>query len=850
MAEPEPGLSLWMDELDRSPETAVDDLLRGLADITPFERAGAADTLVTVFGALPAEDSRRQALDEALAAWLAARRGEGPEVRCERGMSRYIEELIEALTAVSRLRLPGTADRLRASFASFRDWLTPLALGRGQDPALELWRIMALMQTDRRFLKDWYRLCEESGRSLHDGYFNVGLLGLRRLPAPDGSEDGRLKPEVIAGLFRWAARLPPGQAGRKTFQHRLTALNVLYPRTPQRWRELLLPFRDIHAEAVFWDWIEGAGFKLGKPAKDRPGAVHLALLPPKSRSDDLLRRLTEEPSAPLLPEVEALIREHERYAEATGDAEILVRLATTFSRRLRYQVPSQALSLARLAHRWQPSNPYTWTHWAAAFEALGEEDRAEVVYWETVRRFPENPVARVALSNLLARNRRKEEAEALLRETVARFGDNAPALTALAELLAETDRKEEGEARLRDVVIRFPDHARARISLANLLAQEGRNDEAEAILRETMARTQDKPTVPNTLARLLLKDGRTDEAEALLRQTMVRLPDHPVARTSLAELLIRRGNADQAEALLRETIERFPRNVVARIALAEILFNSGRSAEAERLERETRAGFRRNVVDPHGRVLWLLHWNRLDEAEELYQNVVLRFGDDGYKRRLAEEISRRRAGWQGDSEPEDEPSEPEADLEVDPQLLANADVSRADLRLRSESDDTSRQQDLERIEEVVAVDPGHVYPRLVLGLHAAAWRRRVAAEAEAFPRAYPLRFLAARETGSPEEWDRLLHDFHQHRPLTLLGRLAADGETMDPADAHDLASWVERGNGSRRDFEALLADRLRRWFGEAPSRTVPADLLGRLAPHRAEIETLVGDGLRRAADEA
>ena len=862
MAEPEPGLSRWMDELDRSPQTAVDDLLRGVADIPPFERAGAADTLVTVFGALPAEDSRRQALDDAIAAWLTARRGDGPEVRCERGMSRYIEELIGALTAVYRLRLPGTADRLRTSFAPFRDWLTPLALGRGQDPALELWRVMAAQQTDRRFLKDWYRLCEESGRSLHEGYFNVGLLGLRRLPPLDGrkNEDGgRLNPEVIAGLFRWAAHLPPGQASRKAFQHRLTALTVLYPRGPQFWRELLLSFRDIHADAVFWEWIEGAGFKLGKPGRpERPGAAPLAPLPPRSRSDDLLRRLTAEPPASLLPEIEALVRDHERYAEATGDAELLVRLATTFSRRLRHQAPRQALSLARLAHRWQPSDPYTWTHWASAFEALGEEDRAEVVYWEAVRRFPESPVARVSLSNLLARNGRTEEAEALLRETVARFGDHAPALTALAELLAETRRKEEGEIRLRDAVARFPDHVRARISLANLLAQEGRSDEAETILRETVARPHDKPAAPNALATLLLRSGRAEEAEALLRQTLASFPDHPVARIALAELLTRQGNADQAEALFRETIERFPENVVARISLAEFLSNSGRSEEAERLERETRARFRRDVVDPHGRVLWLLHWNRLDEAEELYQKILPRFGEDGYKRRLAEELSRRRAGWVGDSEPLDgaagEPanglSEPEADLELDRQLLANADVSRADLRLRSESHGASREQDLVRVEEVLAVDPGHVYPRLVLGLHAAAWRQRVAAEAEAFPRAYPLRFLAARETGSPEEWERLLHDFHQHRPLTLLGRLAADGGTMDPAGAHDLANWVERGNGSRRDFEALLADRLRRWLGEAPSTTVPADLLGRLATHRTEIETLVGDGLRRAADEA
>ncbi|HEX9734398.1 MAG TPA: hypothetical protein VGG06_20695, partial [Thermoanaerobaculia bacterium] len=297
MAEPALVSIPWLDDFERDPAEAVDDLLRGVADVSPYERAGAADVLVTLFGGLAERDRSRLALDDALGDWLSARHGDGPTVRREHGMNRYVEELVQALTAVYRLRLIGTADRLRADFVSFQGWLHSLALGPGQDPALELWRIMALVQPDRRFLGDWYRLCEEAGHALSESYLTVGLLGLRRLPDSEGEEvepGGRLGPEVVAGLFRWAARLPQGPAGRKAFQRQLGALKVQYPRAPQRWRDLMLPLIDAHPAAPFLDWLEGAGLKLERRGKPPSGVI--PALPPRSRRDDLLRRLRKEPT--------------------------------------------------------------------------------------------------------------------------------------------------------------------------------------------------------------------------------------------------------------------------------------------------------------------------------------------------------------------------------------------------------------------------------------------------------------------------------------------------------------------------------------------------------------------------
>lgn len=851
MAEPAMIVVPWLAEFERDPAEAVDELLRGVADVAPYERAGAADVLATLFGGLAEDNPDRRALDEALGDWLFARRGDGPKVRREHGMNRYVEELIQALTAVYRLRLTGTAERLRASFASFHGWLKSLALGPGQDPALELWQIMALMQHDRRFLGDWYRLCEEAGHSLPEAYLTVGLLGLRRIPGYEGEEvepGGSLRPEVIAGLFRWAARLPQGPASRKIFQRRFGALRVLYPRSPQRWRDIILPLLEAYPGAPFHEWLEDASMKLGRGGH-RSNAV--ATVPSRSRFGDLLRRLGKEPTSRLVNEIRALVQGYEGYAEATGDPELLVKVACDFSGRLRRRAPGEALRLARLANRWQPNNHYTWTHWAAALEVLGKEDRAEVVYWEAVRRFPDNPVARVALADLLVRVDRSEEAEGLLREAVDRFPDNAHSHVALAELLARAKRFEEAEALLRKSADRVRDDAHCRVFLAEVLARTNRLDEAEALLRKAGEDFPDDLVARNTLASLLARTERPNEAEHLYRETMIRFRRDRVAPQALAFWLLRWNRVVEAEALYWKIRARFPEDRYTRKLADEIARHQG--------------GWRGESEVPDFAV-WRLAPETLEE-EPVSGSFVASENDEEKEPSLESEEKAGDDTWEvplryaeGSSVP-GVVAEPEAfydapgpaefplEIELDPRLICNAEVSCADFRLRSGENGSVRRKALSDIERILDTDPDYVYPRLVLGLHEAIWRQRLMKEVEAFHNAYPLRFLAARESGMDEQWDRLLSDFGNHYPWTLLGRLVAGKGDADPVHAVRLATWVEEGNGSRQGFEAFTAKRLEQWLGDSPHDSKPAELLRRIVAHRTEVEVLIEDALRWAVNE-
>lgn len=68
----------WLTGFRQKPDTALDELLRGIAFISPYERAESADVLVTFFSALNDGDPLLKSLDQTLTKWLKKRRQDGP----------------------------------------------------------------------------------------------------------------------------------------------------------------------------------------------------------------------------------------------------------------------------------------------------------------------------------------------------------------------------------------------------------------------------------------------------------------------------------------------------------------------------------------------------------------------------------------------------------------------------------------------------------------------------------------------------------------------------------------------------------------------------------------------------
>ena len=257
----------WLATFERAPVRAFGDLLAGYARIPPYERADAPDAARMLFGPLPPDDPARVALGPAILAWLQQRRREPPPAAAPR-RQRWVREICEAFEIVWLLDVSDAAAALRRHYAAWNEWTARFVLSPARDAHAEYWRMLALTQPllartgavnqADALLPLWLDICRQAGDPLPRHYLELGLLGLRRVPpSPAGSEA-----PFVTGLAHWAMEQNPPQA---EFLSEWRALKALYPRPPQRWRELIgrllgaAAFRGAGIEAPAW-WHGDADF--------------------------------------------------------------------------------------------------------------------------------------------------------------------------------------------------------------------------------------------------------------------------------------------------------------------------------------------------------------------------------------------------------------------------------------------------------------------------------------------------------------------------------------------------------------------------------------------------------------
>jgi hypothetical protein len=232
----QPETPAWLLRFRTEPMAALDDLLRGLARIPPYERAAPSDLLELVFGGLSESDPDLGLLDATLRDWLAARPGAmTPDERAAYGLSRYVTESMNALSAVWLLRLPLAGAWIQDHFLDLTRWAAPLRLSEAWDLPRALAQAGALTQTNQRLRFHWMRLCKEAARPSQRDMIDPALSGLSRLPGTSGQG---ASPELIAGLARSGAELGPTPLDQRDFLRRWRSLKARFPRTGRTWQEL------------------------------------------------------------------------------------------------------------------------------------------------------------------------------------------------------------------------------------------------------------------------------------------------------------------------------------------------------------------------------------------------------------------------------------------------------------------------------------------------------------------------------------------------------------------------------------------------------------------------------------
>ena len=620
----------WLEQFRSSPAEALGDLLLGRAWLGALAGGDPAEALLDLAGASAGDATFRPRLDEAAAEWLDSSFGKPPP--CHTG--RWASALRGAFLAVEELELASAARLLRGDVDSWRSYLRSFYDGPSQDPESAYLRAVAANQEDRQLVRLWYSVCRlEPSLPPHVGL--VGILGLRWLPAENGSPPPDINPEVSQGLLLLGTALVPFAAeGKAEFQRVLRLTRAAYPRSPETWAEIL-DWGQQEQNKVWQTvnaWVTEAFPELvvirlkqhfEGPARAPSAAVDLSSWPRRDRQ--IASRLSSGSWRPALQDARRLLDEELSYARATGDSYNFVRSACNFSGRLLGKDNDRAMEWLREAFEWEPHNPYVHSHLATCLKESGRLAEAEATLCKAVRQFPGSVTLRTQLADVLKVQGRLSEAEAEYRETVRLFPGNRFARSGLAEVLLAQERLDEAEKECRKTTELFPADAVAHSSLARVLLARGELDGAEAECLETKRLFPNDPFAHTGLAEVLKARGALDEAEVAYRHAVVRFPREPVVRAGHAAVLKAQGRLVEAEARYREAKRLFPGDPVVRTGLAEVLKAMGRLEDAEAEYREALALFPHDLAARTGLAEVLKALGFSGAAEALYRHAKREF---------------------------------------------------------------------------------------------------------------------------------------------------------------------------------------------------------------------------------
>ncbi|WP_165741685.1 tetratricopeptide repeat protein [Candidatus Thiosymbion oneisti] len=793
----------WLARFRVEPKAALDAMLRGLARVPPYERAAPPDILDRLFGGLPADDPDLCLLDETLRDWLAARRMDmDPERHAEYGLSRFVTETMGALSTIWLLDLPRSGAWIQDNFLELTRRVGPLRLSEAWDLPRALTQAAALTQTDQRLRFYWLRLCKDAARPSLRDMIDPALSGLSNLPDAKGHG---ASPELIAGLARFGAGLASTPRDQRDFLRRWRALKARFPRTGKTWRGLWqapLTNRQ-YRDQPFIDWLKESEPALRGKWTGKPPAP-----PTKQQLDGLFQRLRRGERATLLPEIQRVLDGYEHHAEATGDDYFFVRSACNLGKAVLPWAPGYALAWARDALRWSPNDSHAWDLRGSALNRLGHPDIAQAVYWEAVRRLPDNAVVRNQLARLLVDQGRESEAENLFREAHTRDPDDAVAPNELARLLAHTGREAEAEVLFRETYARDPGDAVARVELARLLARTGRQGEAEALLRRTFQDLPDDPIAPYLLAQYLIAWGRPEEAAAVHTHYVQTFGEDE--RSTVLRRLLDAGAESVAE-VRQQLADHDP--------YAEPDMESVASdAKATECQAVREAGDWGALPPEPG-----MYPVRSDAEIAEYEAVREKEAHDAlYPEPGTQSV-------ESDAETTNRAAALEGEKRGAPFLRRAAGAGRADLLFRIRDAATAEQT----LAELLADDPGDLYPQVVWALHVPGRRTALAGHyREALGALAPHLAAAGPETPT-SHWEHLYEAFPERRRLIDFTRLMRSG--YEEAVATRLGDWIA---GEEDDADAFLRACLK--------KTVAED--GCIDPAAPGLEDLLNAGILAAVD--
>ena len=192
---------------------------------------------------------------------------------------------------------------------------------------------------------------------------------------------------------------------------------------------------------------------------------------------------------------------------------------------------------------------------------------------------------------------------------------------------------------------RFPNHAAGFVRGAEALLHAGHLEDAEAIAAETIARFPDLAGGYHQRAEISMRRGDWEAACILWAQLRERFPNHAAGFVRGAEALLLAERLEEAHDVAAEAVRRFPQSFDGHYHLGRIAVRRGDWQAAV----ESWTGLRHAFPDrPAGYVRGaeaLLQTGRLEEAEALASEAIMRFPSSAGGHFQRAEIAMRRGDW-------------------------------------------------------------------------------------------------------------------------------------------------------------------------------------------------------------
>lgn len=421
-----PNRHPWLDSFVASPLEHLTQLISGRAAIYPFSRADSVDAARMLFGGLAPDDSARIALSGAILEWLDVARTLRPSAEPP-VQQRDLRRIADMFEITGTLELEGAAEQLRRQYVRWWAWVDGLPRRSARDPRAAYLRMLANTQACLRERFDdpdglsplWLRICADAGRSLPDSYLNLGLAGLRKLPQAANRGDS----PWITGVAEWALANDPTA---EQFLDVWRPLKRLYPSSRALLRRqvnslLSQPaFNKAGVEPPGW-WGADAEF----PHHQDPARPSFEP-PARDLHEGLIEALKGgRPFRMLEGRLKQLLEAHRLYASRSGDSDFLVKTFCNVGQKLiesgtdaHEERIRMAEMLARETLNHRPFHIYAWSLWRDALAAGGAYDSARDLGWEIVRRFPNDPVPRNVLAELMIEGGESSEALKLVKISI------------------------------------------------------------------------------------------------------------------------------------------------------------------------------------------------------------------------------------------------------------------------------------------------------------------------------------------------------------------------------------------------------------------------------------------------